>query len=230
MADWIATLMGSLGHWGVALLMFLENVFPPIPSELIMPSAGFAANQGELQLLWVIVAGALGSILGQFPLYYLGRALGGRRLHVLADRYGKWVAVSGRDIERASAWLRRRGPVAVLLCRLVPGLRSLISLPAGVARMNLAVFTLYSTLGITAWGALLAGLGYAFGHNYARVERVLGPIGTILWIALGVLALAWLGWRMRGCYTHSRERCPFRDDASEPRDEHPASRAVAEAE
>jgi membrane protein DedA with SNARE-associated domain len=123
--------METLGYAGVAFLMFLENVFPPIPSELIMPLAGFSAARGEMTLWGVIVAGSVGSVLGQYPLYYLGRAVGPERLHRWADRHGKWLTVSGKDIEKAREWLNRRGPIAVLLCRLVPGVRSLISIPRG---------------------------------------------------------------------------------------------------
>lgn len=205
--------MESLGYLGVAALMLLENVFPPIPSEVIMPLAGFAASRGDLTLWGVIVAGSVGSLLGQYPLYYLGRTLGQARLHRLADRYGVWLAVSGADIDRASDWLRRHGPLAVLLCRLVPGVRSLISIPAGISRMNLWVFTLYSTVGMTVWTALLAWLGYVLGDQYERVAAAAGPVGTWIWIGLGLALVGWIAWRLRGCYMHARVSvsCPFRD-------------------
>lgn len=216
MADWITSVMSSLGYWGVALLMFLENVFPPLPSEIIMPAAGFSAGRGDLTLWGVIVAGALGSLLGQYPLYYLGHALGEKRVHQFADRYGKWLTVSGKDIEKASAWMRRRGNVTVLICRLIPGIRSLISIPAGITHMRLSIFTFYSTLGITVWGALLAAVGYALGSNYKLVEKYLGPIGTWIWVALGVGLAAWIAWRLRGCFAHRKEPCPYRDRGHAP--------------
>lgn len=200
MEAWVTEIVGKLGYVGVALLMFLENVFPPLPSELIMPLAGFAAGRGEMTLWGVIVAGCVGAVLGQFPLYYAGRALGEKRLHALAERHGKWVAVRGRDIDRASGWLRKRGPAAVLLCRLVPGVRSLISIPAGVSRLNLLTFTVYSTIGIAAWGALLATLGYMLGENYELVEEYVGPIGTGVFVLLGLALLGWLGYRYWTCF------------------------------
>lgn len=212
MGDWVTSVMESLGYWGVGLLMFLENVFPPLPSEIIMPSAGFAVAQGELRLWVVIVVGSVGALLGQFPLYYLGHVLGEKGLHVFADRHGKWVTISGKDIDNASAWLRDRGPIAVSLCRLVPGIRSLISLPAGVAGMNLVVFTLYSAVGITLWTGVLATLGYVLGDHYELLERYIGPLGTVVWIGLGALLVGWIAWRLRGCYLHSQAPCPLRDD------------------
>src|SRR5688500_20306864 len=124
MKDWIVNHIESSGYWGIALMMFLENVFPPIPSELIMPLGGFTASQGKMTLPLVILAGTVGSVLGQLPLYYLGHYLGKKRLVRLADKYGKCMTVSGEDIEKSMAWFSRHGGKAVLTCRLVPGVRS----------------------------------------------------------------------------------------------------------
>jgi membrane protein DedA with SNARE-associated domain len=157
-------------------------------------------------------------MVGQFPLYYLGRAMGQDRLHRLADRYGKWLTVSGKDIDRAADWLRRHGPVAVLLARMVPGVRSFISIPAGASHMNLLVFTAYSTIGITIWSALLAALGYLLGDNYQLVEDYLGPIGKWLAIIVGIALLGWFGWRIRGCITHAKADCPLRDNTDQRRE------------
>lgn len=204
--------MSALGYWGVGLLMLLENVFPPLPSELIMPLAGFTAQRGELSLWGVIAVGTLGSVAGQFPLYYLGRAVGQQRLHRFADHYGKWVTISGEDVDRAGRWLRRHGPWAVLFCRLIPGVRSLISIPAGASRMNLVLFTANSALGISLWSGLLAWLGYLLGHNYRRVQQQLGAIGNGIWIALAIGLVAWIAWRLRGCIVHAAVDCPLRDE------------------
>ncbi|WP_150105985.1 DedA family protein [Rubinisphaera brasiliensis] len=215
MDAWITTIISTLGNWGIAVLMFLENVFPPIPSELIMPLAGYTAGRGDLSLTLVIIAGSLGSVLGQFPLYYLGRKLGQDRLHRWADRNGKWLAVSGDDVDRAADWLRRHGPVAVFFCRMIPGIRSFISIPAGAGRMNLWVFTAYSTLGITAWSALLAWLGYSLGSNYEVVQNVVGSIGPWIWGGLIALLLSWIGWRMRGCFLDNDVDCWLHDEDSD---------------
>lgn len=215
MSEWITSTMESLGLWGVAALMLLENVVPPIPSEVIMPLAGFSAARGEMSLWAVVVAGSVGSVLGQFPLYWLGHRVGEERLHRWADRHGKWLTVSGADIDRASAWLRRRGPAAVFFCRMIPGVRSLISIPAGVSGMSLWRFTLFSAAGIAIWSAGLAWAGHALGANYERVTSLVGPIGTWVWVAVGVGLLSWIAWRLRGCWMHSKVRCPLRDGGAD---------------
>lgn len=207
MDEWITTVISTLGSWGIAALMFLENVFPPIPSELIMPLAGYTAGRGDLSLTLVILAGSLGSVLGQFPLYYLGRKLGQERLHRWAEHKGQWMAISGEDVDRAAAWLRRHGPVAVFFCRMIPGIRSFISIPAGAGRMNLGIFTLYSTLGIIAWSTLLALLGYSLGSNYHMVQNVVGRIGPWVWGVLAILVLGGIAWRMRGRFLDNDASC-----------------------
>ncbi len=198
MKDWIVQLIESFGYVGIALLMFLENVFPPIPSELIMPLGGFTAAQGKLSLNGVILAGTIGSVIGQLPLYYLGYFLGKRRLMRLADRYGRWLTVSGEDIEMSSAWFGRHGGKAVIIGRLVPGVRSFISIPAGISRMNLPLFLLYSALGMGVWAGVLAYLGHLLGNNYEKVERFMGPIP---YVVLGVIVIGGIVRRKRAKQT-----------------------------
>jgi membrane protein DedA with SNARE-associated domain len=187
MLEWITGVMNSMGYIGIVFLMFLENVFPPIPSELVMPFAGFTAAQGKLSLVGVILAGMAGSVLGSLPLYYAGKLLGEERLKSLADRYGKWLTVSGDDIEKAKRWFDRHGNKAVFFCRLIPGIRSLISLPAGMAAMPLPLFLLYSAIGTGLWAGLLAWLGSLLGDNYDKVARYLGPATYVI---LGALLCA----------------------------------------
>lgn len=189
MLDWITTVIRTLSYPGIVLLMALENVFPPIPSELIMPLAGYVASQGHLNLLWVIVAGTVGSVLGALALYYLGRWMGEERVREWAERYGCWVALSGDDIDRASQWFDRHGGAAVLICRLVPGIRSVISIPAGINEMPLPVFLGYTTVGAAAWTALLAGAGHFLGASFRNVEKVLEPVSTAV---LVIIALAFV--------------------------------------
>jgi membrane protein DedA with SNARE-associated domain len=189
--EWITNTITSLGYWGIGLLMFLENVFPPIPSELIMPLAGFTVTQGKLKLGYVILAGILGSMLGTLPWYYAGMYLGNKRLHALADRYGQWLTISGQEIDKANHWFNRHGGKTMFLGRLLPGVRSLISIPAGIARMLLLPFLVYSTAGTTLWVALLTLSGYVLGRNYHIVERVIGPVSTIVAIALALAFGIW---------------------------------------
>jgi len=149
MVQWIENLMTSLGYLGIVLLMFVENVFPPIPSELIMPLAGFTASRGDLNLALVILAGTVGSVLGALPLYFLGRLVGEERLVAWADRYGKWLTVRGKEIRKADDWFDRHGHKTVLFGRLVPGVRSLLSIPAGLSEMPMPKFLLYTSIGPT---------------------------------------------------------------------------------
>jgi membrane protein DedA with SNARE-associated domain len=173
-------MIAAAGYPALLFLMFLENVFPPIPSELIMPLAGYMVTRGQLSFLGVLLAGTAGSVLGALPLYYAGRKLGEERLKKLADRHGRWVTVSRDEIEKAKGWFDRHGGAAVLLCRLVPGVRSLISIPAGIARMNLAAFLAYTTAGSAVWTALLAYLGYFLGGRFKKVEEYLDPISYVV--------------------------------------------------
>ncbi len=192
MVEWITNTMNSLGYWGIGLLMFLENLFPPIPSELIMPLAGFTIAQGEMQFAPVIVAGVLGTVVGALPWYYAGKILGEQRLKSLADRYGKWLTVSSKDITRATSWFDKHGGKAVFFCRLVPGVRTLISLPAGISRMPLIPFLFLSTLGTLLWVSLLTYAGYVLGDNYEVVDQYLGPVSKIVVASLVFAFIIWV--------------------------------------
>lgn len=184
--------MNSLGYLGIGLLMFLENLFPPIPSELIMPLAGFTAAQGKMELAYVIIAGVVGTMLGALPWYYAGKLLGERTLYILADRYGKWLSVSSKEIVKAKHWFNKYGNQAVFFCRLVPGVRTLISIPAGISSMNLVPFLFYSTLGTVLWVGLLTYSGYVLGRNYYLVEEYIGPVSKIALVALIVIFAIWV--------------------------------------
>ena len=202
MIDWIASVVHSLGYPGIALLMFLENVFPPIPSELIMPLAGFATTTGGLSPIGVIIAGTFGSLIGQLPLYYLGKLADEARLKRWANRYGRWLMVSSDDIGKADGWFDRHGGRAVLLARLIPGVRSLISIPAGMSNMPLIPFLLYTLLGAALWTSLLTYLGRLLGQNYREVERYLGPVSYVVLGLLVVLAILWFVRRKRARRDH----------------------------
>ena len=191
MAEWVTGIVEAAGYWGILLLMVLENVFPPIPSELIMPLGGFASARGELSFSGVVAAGTAGSVLGALPFYYLGRFADEARLKRWADRYGGWLTIGGDDIDRASAWFDQKGGTAVFLCRLVPGVRSLISIPAGMGRMPMLPFLLYTTLGTGLRAAALAWAGRLLGDNYDRVGVYIGPAS---YVVFGLLALALVAW------------------------------------
>jgi membrane protein DedA with SNARE-associated domain len=174
----------SGGYAGIVLLMFAENVFPPIPSEFIMPLAGYLASRGSLQIGLVIAAGTAGAVLGALPLYYLGRRWGARRVKDFADKHGRWLTVCGDDIDAATRWFTRHGAAATFFGRLVPGVRSLISIPAGVAGMALAPFLAYTAAGAALWTAFLACAGYAVGASFHNVDEWLDPVS---WAVIGLI-------------------------------------------
>lgn len=176
----------STGYFDILLLMFVEHVFPPIPSEVIVPLAGYMAAQGKLSLSGIILAGMVGSVLGALPLYYVGTKLGEDRLKEFADNFAHWLTLSRKDIEKAKRWFDRHGGAAMFFCRLVPGVPSLISIPAGIARMKISPFLVYTAAGTGIWAALLAYLGYFLGTEYTQVAEYLDPVS---WIVLGTFVV-----------------------------------------
>lgn len=197
MSEWITSTMDSLGYWGVALLMFLENVFPPIPSEVVMPAAGFAAGRGEYSFWIVTAAGSVGSIAGAVGWYLVGRWFGVERVRRWVERRGKWLTLSTRDVDRADRWFDRHGRWAVLVGRLVPGVRTLISLPAGFAEMKPAPFLVYTTVGTVGWTLLLAWLGWEMGDRYEAVGKYVSWIGLAVMAGLVTWCVVWVVRRRR---------------------------------
>ena len=198
MQEWITNTMNSLGYLGIGLLMFAENLFPPIPSELIMPLAGYTATFADtkIQVIPAIVAGVIGTILGAIPWYYAGLLLGQDRLQLLADRYGKWLGISGKDINKSVNWFQNQGSKAVLLGRLVPGIRTLISIPAGISKMPLIPFFLYSTIGTIGWVSLLTYAGYFLGSNYKSIEDYIDVISKVVVFGLILAIASFIGYRL----------------------------------
>lgn len=178
METFVQSMMEKLGPFGIALLMFLENIFPPIPSELIMPLAGYLSTQGDMNILVVICAGTVGSLLGTLPWYYLGRRLGHGGIRMLAERHGRWLTMNPSDVDAATDRFKQHGSSSVLFGRLIPTVRTLISVPAGVARMPLGTFLMFSTIGTLAWTAALALSGYLLGQAYSVVSDYVDPIST----------------------------------------------------
>ncbi|HEV7434431.1 MAG TPA: DedA family protein [Pseudorhizobium sp.] len=184
MEAFVQNMMETLGPLGITLLMFLENVFPPIPSELIMPLAGYHATQGEMSIITVVIAGTAGSLLGVLPWYYAGRKFGEGRLKRLAEHHGRWLTMSPSDIESANKKFRRHGNLSVLLGRLIPTVRTLISIPAGIARMPFLTFLIYSAIGTFAWASALALAGYALGQAYETVSEYVNPVSTLVFVMI----------------------------------------------
>ena len=189
MFDWIVSVVSGSGYPGIIGLMFAENIFPPIPSELIMPLAGFVAAQGQLNPVLVVAAGTLGSVLGALPWYYLGLWLGRERLCALAARHGRWLTLDEKDVDKAIDWFEKHGGKAVLVGRLVPAVRTLISVPAGMARMPLLPFLAYSAIGTLVWTALLTAAGYVLKSEYQTVGRYVDGASKII---IGLIVLTYL--------------------------------------
>lgn len=197
MVEWISSLMSSLGYLGIGLLMFLENLFPPIPSELIMPLAGFTVAQGQMNFGLAVFAGTVGTMAGTYAWYYLGRLVNYQRLEIWTDRYGKWMGVTAKDIERVHNWFNKHGRKAVFLGRMVPGIRTLISLPAGINQMPFSTFTLYSLAGTLLWTLALTTAGFVLGDNYPLIEKYLAPVSKFVLFGLIGLVGYWLFQKMR---------------------------------
>jgi membrane protein DedA with SNARE-associated domain len=185
--DWITSVIARLGYLGVATLTFLENLFPPIPSELVIPLAGFVAAQGDLRLDLVIVMGSVGSLAGALVWYAVGKRVGEQRLRKLVARHGRWLTLSPEDVDRAQQWFRRHGAVAVFVGRLVPGVRTFVSLPAGFSSMPLGRFMLYSALGTAIWTAALAYAGVVLQANFTLIGDYINAATNVLFAVAGVL-------------------------------------------
>ena len=184
MTEWIVRLIEQTGYLGVAFLMFLETVFPPIPSEVIMSIAGVAAGQGKLSYGWVVAAGTAGAMLGNILWYLAARALGIIRLKPIIERWGRWITMNWAEVQRAERWFALHGTFFVFVGRLLPTVRSLVSVPAGLLKMRFRDFFIASTIGTAGWTALLAGAGYELGQNYGEIDKVLGPASTAIMVVL----------------------------------------------
>ena len=193
MFDWITGWLESGGYIAVCALMLIENVFPPIPSELIMPLAGYLAAQGKLSLVGVIAAGTAGSVAGAVLWYWVGLKIGMARLCRFADKHGHWLTLDVEEVDRASRWFDRYGWWAVFFGRMVPAVRTLISVPAGIAGMRLVPFLAVTTLGSAIWVSFLTLAGWMLEGQFRAVGDWMNPIsnavvaGIVLWYVYRVI-------------------------------------------
>ena len=192
MSEWVLVIMAKYGYLGIIFAMFAENVFPPIPSELIMPAAGFASAKGDLNILLVIAAGTFGSVLGALPLYYLGSLFNEERLVIFTKRYGKYVFIKPEDILSSNVWFDKHGKKAVFFGRMVPGIRSLISIPAGMNKMSLVSFVILTALGASIWTTILTLSGFYLGRNYEVIAAMLAPYSKVFLLLAIVMIVVWL--------------------------------------
>jgi membrane protein DedA with SNARE-associated domain len=184
MFEWIVHIIESSGYLGIFLLMVLENVFPPIPSELIIPLAGFAAAKGDLNIIGVLFATTLGGLVGAIPWYVLGRVFGVRHLKTLSRKFGRVLTLTADDIDYAQAWFKKYGHLAVLFGRLVPTVRTLISVPAGIARMPVSSFVFFSLIGTIIWNMALLFLGYVLESQYTVIAPYMNIASNTVVVAI----------------------------------------------
>jgi membrane protein DedA with SNARE-associated domain len=193
MAEWAREAVGAGGYPVLGGLVLVENLFPPLPSELILPLAGFYVGEGELNFFLAVLAATFGSVAGALILYVIARR-GGRPLVM---RLSKVLRVTEEDLDRADDWFDKHGVWIVLFGRLVPGARSLVSIPAGLSEMPIGRFTLLTTLGSVTWNTALIGAGWALGSNYEKVGGVIGPAGTVILTLVIAAGIAFIVWNYR---------------------------------
>lgn len=194
LARWTGDVVYSFGYLGVAALIALQNLFPPIPSALILPLAGFLVGQGRFSFFPVLLAATTGSVGSALVFYTLGRRIGEGRLRKLVGRFGRFALVEESDLDRALGWFERYGGKAVLFGRLVPGVGTFVSVPAGLARMPMLRFVTCTALGTALWNGTFIGLGWALGDRWQLAQRYLHTFEYGL-LAAGVAGVLWLLWR-----------------------------------
>lgn len=186
---WITDFMEQFGYIGIFLMIALENIFPPIPSEVILPFGGFMTTYTSLTVPGVIVAATAGSIVGAIVLYGIGRLLSVERLERIVDRWGGWLRVKPEDIAKANRTFQRYGVWAVFLGRMIPLVRSLISIPAGMSKMNIWLFVWLSVLGTLIWNTLLISIGAALGQSWEKVSEVIGMYAEVVYVIIAIIIL-----------------------------------------
>lgn len=192
--DWIVGLMDTLGAPGVGIAILLENLFPPIPSEVVLPLGGFTVAQGSLNFAAVFIWATIGSVVGAYILYGVGAWLGAERLRAIAD--WMWL-VKASDVDKSLEWFDRHGRPSILFGRLIPGIRSLISIPAGLDRMNLLTFGLWTTLGSAVWNFILIYLGFTLGDNWEAVTTYIDQYSKVVYVLLILVMLGFLVYFIR---------------------------------
>ena len=210
LANWVQDVINQFGYFGVALLVVIENVFPPIPSEIVLPFAGFVAQQGasavnatagaaqsDTTVIGMMIAATVGSVVGALILYFVSAAIGPERLRGFVERFGKWFGVKSSDLVRAEEWFDRRSNAAVLVGRCVPLIRSIVSIPAGFRRMKLTSFVVLTAIGSAMWNIALIGAGALLGDQWERVGEYVGVFQWIVIAAVLVLLVRFVASRLK---------------------------------
>ncbi|MFS0783963.1 DedA family protein [Bacillus sp. 1P06AnD] len=197
MEAWIIQLVEHYGYFGIFMLIAIENIFPPIPSEVILTFSGFMTNSTTLTITGVVLISTAGSVIGAVILYGIGLALDVERMGSVIDRYGKFLRLSRDDLTKADNWFQKYGIWTVLFCRLIPLIRSLISIPAGMSRMNFPLFLLLTTVGTLIWNTVLVRLGAAVGSNWQDIVAYMDVFSTAIYMLIAVLFFLVCIWYFR---------------------------------
>ena len=193
---WVEQIISSMGYVGLYLVMFLENVFPPIPSEVVLPLAGSLTLTGRFSIFWITIIGMLGSLTGAFLFYGLGKWLGEARVRTIIEKYGRYALLSTKDLDRSLEWFDKYDDWVIFFSRMVPIVRSLISIPAGIARMDIAKFSFFTILGTALWSFLLALGGRLLGEQWPLIAEFINTYQNIV-LVIGVAAvLLFIGSRL----------------------------------
>jgi membrane protein DedA with SNARE-associated domain len=190
LTEWVTDVVETLGYVGVAILVAIENLFPPIPSEVVLTLAGFVAGRGDAWVVGMIIAATIGSLIGAWLLYGIAAWVGPGRLRAFVRKYGKWFRITEDDLDKSEAWFDRRAGMAVLICRCIPLVRSLVSIPAGFRRMPLVPFTIYTVVGSFVWNTVLILVGYALGDQWEKAEKYVDYFQYAVILAI----LGGIGW------------------------------------
>ena len=193
---WVEQIISSMGYVGLYLVMFLENVFPPIPSEVVLPLAGSLTLTGRFSIFWITVIGMLGSLTGAFLFYGLGKWLGEPRVRILMEKFGRYALLSTNDLDRSLEWFDKYDDWVIFFSRMVPIVRSLISIPAGIAAMDITKFSFFTILGTALWSFLLALGGKLLGEQWPLIAEFINTYQNIVLVVTGTAVLLFFGSRL----------------------------------
>ncbi|MGP4078695.1 DedA family protein [Pseudalkalibacillus sp. R45] len=202
MESWYTEFIEQYGYFGIFLIMALENLFPPIPSEVVLPFSGFVTTTTDLHIIGVILASTAGSVFGAIVLYGVGLLLDVENLEKMIDRWGHILRVKKKDVRRADDWFDRHGKWTVFFGRMMPFLRSVISIPAGMSNMPFLFFIVLTTLGTIIWNILLVSIGAALGENWTGIIQYVKLYSKTIYIVLGIVAILFIAWYVQ----HKRKK------------------------